>query len=182
MKEIWKDIKDYEGLYQVSNLGRIKRLEHKIPTKLKNQEYITLKERIIKPVKNPNKYTKVYLKGKQKLIHRLVAEAFLPNPNNYPCINHKNEIKDDNMMDNLEWCSYKYNNNYNNKGDRIAKSKWKVICQYDTNMNLIKEWASIKEASDNMNIEHSNIIACCKGRQKTSYGFIWRYKEANING
>lgn len=105
-KEIWKDIQGYEGLYQVSNLGNVK---NKIQPYLKQ-------EKIYKKFSNSNGYLFVGLrkdkKRKFKYIHRLVAEAFIPNPNNLPQINHKDENKQNNCVNNLEWCTNKYNQNY----------------------------------------------------------------------
>ena len=179
LNEQFKDIKDYEGLYQVSNYGRVKSMNHK-------------KEKIIKLIYNKNKYLKVSLKRKQAMVHKLVAQTFILDKRNFKymsdedkknikldnlVINHKNEIKDDNRVENLEWCTSKYNNNYNNKGKRISKTKMKPVNQYDEKMNFLKEWSSIKEASESLKVNHSNIVACCKNRQKTSYGFVWKYKE-----
>lgn len=123
MQEIWKDIKGYEGLYQVSNLGRIRSTD-KIVKRGKNGDYFR-KGIILKPQKSKNGYLVCKLSKNgicpSKNIHRLVAEAFIDNPNNYPCINHKDENKQNNIVDNLEYCSYEYNNNYGTKKERIKE-------------------------------------------------------------
>ena len=125
MKEIWKDIEGYEGLYQVSNMGRVKSLERTVWCGLNGGCYRAIPERIIKPSKDNYGYLVVNLweDGKMKTykVHRLVATAFIPNPNNLPVINHKNEIKNDNKVDNLEWCSVLYNNTYNDKAKKTGK-------------------------------------------------------------
>lgn len=115
-KEVWKDIKGYPN-YQISNLGRV--------WSKKRQIYLS-------PNKNQKGYLSVYLyaiNGKQKreLIHRLVALAFIDNPNNYPCVNHKDENKNNNTITNLEWCSYSYNSNYGACAERIGKANSKAI-------------------------------------------------------
>ena len=123
-KEIWKDIEGYEGLYQVSNMGRVKSVERTIWNSGKGC-YKTVHERILKAEINNSGYLLVGLSkgGKVKLcsIHRLVAEAFIPNIDNLPCINHKDENKVNNHMENLEWVTYKENNNYGTHNEKIAE-------------------------------------------------------------
>lgn len=107
MEEIWKDAKGYEGLYQISNLGKVKRL---VSVKCKKERFLSItKDR-------KSGYCRVMLcknnKTKRFLIHRLIAEHFIPNPENKPCIDHINGVKDDNRIENLRWCTYKENNNY----------------------------------------------------------------------
>ena len=132
MKEIWKDIEDFNGTYQVSNLGRIKMLDYIASDGRK------LKGRIRRTSKNNSGYTIINIKSKHFLVHRLVAKAFIPNPNNYPQINHKDENKQNNRVDNLEWCTNKYNNNYGSKpyktslihkGKKISKEQKEKISQ-----------------------------------------------------
>lgn len=176
MKEIWKDIKEYQGKYQVSNLGKIRTL---IKWDLNKRKYIaTIKN--IKLRKDKDGYILVDLhknnKTKTFKVHRLVAEAFISNPNNYPQINHKNEIKNDNRVENLEWCSNEYNARYGTKNQRAAKKNKKKVLQYDLKGNFIEEYSSLTEAGSKNNMNITNISAVCIGKAKTSYGYIWRYK------
>lgn len=124
MIEKWKDIKGYEGLYQVSNLGNVKRLQHE--DFRCRQGYRIMKERPLTPFLNHNGYLLVRLQKnnipKTWRVHRLVALAFLENPFNYTDVNHKDEVKTNNSVDNLEWCTRKYNNNYGTKRERIRKA------------------------------------------------------------
>ena len=116
--EEWKDIKNYEGLYQISSLGRVKSLPKERNNGINN-------EIILKQCTDKKGYKRVNLyknkKSTRVLVHRLVAEAFLNNPNNYPLINHKDENPSNNKVENLEWCTYKYNNNYGNRAKKFSE-------------------------------------------------------------
>ena len=163
MKEIWKDIKNFEGLYQVSNLGRVKS-----------------KRKILKPIKG--EYFKVVLcKNKiryTKYIHRLVAETFIFNNNNKLQVNHKDENKLNNNVNNLEWITFKENMNYGTKQDRESKVKTKYhVLQYDLDGSFIKEWFNLREIEKNTEFKKQNIRNCCVKKNKTAYGFKWEYKR-----
>lgn len=178
-EEIWKDIKGWEGLYQVSNLGRVKSL----PRFRKTQSGYVSKERILRPrvCGKDREYLAVSLNKdnyiKQKRIHILVAEAFIPNPNNHTEINHKDENKGNNCVENLEWCSRSYNVNY---GKRIEKQRAhliKKVAQYDLNGNLLNVYDSFYDAAKAVGGNSANISHVVKGDNKTHKGFIWKYKE-----
>lgn len=186
MEEEWKDIKGYEGLYQISNLGRVKSLERKA-NHVSGKRNVT--ERFIKP-NTCTSYKSVCLSkkgiGKRYPIHRLVAFHFIPNPNNYPCINHKDCDKYNNKDTNLEWCDYSYNPkhayfhnlrsspNLNKFGKENHTSK-KVV-QYTINGHKIGEYGSTREAGRITGINQSCISACARGKRKTSGGYIWKYE------
>ena len=171
MKEIWKDILGYEGLYQVSNFGRVKSLKRKW----------VIKDKILKPTKNRNGYIMIILckKSMRKniLLHRLVAEAFLPNPHNLPQVNHKDEQKNNNVVTNLEWCDAKYNNCYGTKLNRYSLKRSKPVLQYTLDGEFVREWASTMECGRN-GFQQGNIIRCCIGKYKQHKGFIWKFKNA----
>ena len=176
-KEIWKDIQGYEGLYQVSNLGNVRSLVFKN----KNSCFPRIKN--IK-IQTSGKYNHIILrkdnKPKNYLIHRLVANAFIPNPNNYKEVNHIDENTRNNNANNLEWCNHKYNINY---GNRTKKAKSKVsiaIEQYDLKHNLVKEWNCMNDAIRYYNNKH--IFDVCKGKRKMASGYLWKYKEGEIYG
>lgn len=174
-KEYWINIKFKN--YQISSNGRIKSLNYRN----------TGKEHILKPVKTKCGYLQVRLYDKNKYyhlyVHRLVAEAFLPNPDNLPCVNHKDECKTNNIVSNLEWCDYKYNSNFGTAIQRCSEKKIngkksKSVLQYDLEGNLIKEWKSLSECGRN-GFNPGSISACCRGKLKTHKKYIWKYKIKN---
>ena len=178
MEEIWKDIEGYEGIYQVSNLGRIKRLAYDVTIKMSNgREYVRhQKEMIIKTYPDSgNRYMIADLhKGKPKehrLIHRLVAKAFVPNPDNLPEVNHKDENKRNNRADNLEWCNREYNAQYGKSANTVE--------QIDIHGNVVATYNSVRAAERATGIVHESISSVCR-KQSMRYkagGYRWRYKE-----
>jgi hypothetical protein len=189
--EIWKDIPNYEGLYQVSNLGRVKALE-RVFTRKDGIE-IRRNERIVNQTLNTYYY--VQLRKDRKnihfAVHRLVCMAFYPNPNNYPCVNHKDENKLNNNVDNLEWCTQKYNLNYGKCKESWLKSfvpnfgrKIDVYTKYGV---FVKSYNSVVEAEmDGYN--KNSIFKCLFGRLDSHRGLVFKkhgepfsYKNRSLN-
>lgn len=171
MLEIWKDVKNYEGEYQVSNTGKVRSL---------NYNYLGQVRELKQTLSNKG-YCKVVLhrpKGTQRhfSVHRLVAEAFIPNPDNLPQVNHKDECKTNNCVDNLEWCDCKYNSNYGTRNERIVQKMRKSILQFTLDGVFVKEWESIKSAAETFGVKDCSISNALTGRKKTAGGFIWKYK------
>ncbi|MDR1286282.1 MAG: HNH endonuclease [Treponema sp.] len=189
INEIWKDITGYEGLYKASNYGNILSVQrHKINR--------TIRERILKKDKGKNGYFCIYLskngKVKKHLIHRIVAMTFIPNPENLPQVNHKDENKSNNYVGNLEWCTCSYNSSYGtinqrrtahtnyyssanmerHKRDRIP------VMQLSRKLELINVFESLSQAAVKTNTPIGTICRCCRGKGKTAGGYIWKYKEA----
>ena len=177
-KEIWKDVVGYEGLYQVSNLGRIKSLKRKCKS---IHGYRTVSEKIYSQSVDRYGYLIVSLhkNGKKKTytVHRLVAKAFIDNPLMLPQINHIDENKKNNKVDNLEWCTDEYNNAYGTRVERLIRTQSRTVLQFDMNGNFIKEWVGAGEISRVLHISQSAITRCCNGQRNYAYGYKWKYKE-----
>lgn len=169
MEEIWKEIQGFEGLYQVSNFGRI---------------YSCRFKKIKKLINNGRYFQTTLSKNGIKIepcVHILVAEAFIPNPNNLPEVNHKDENGFNNNVDNLEWCTHQYNCNYGTRNKRISNAqkndpkRSKQVAQYSIDGNLVKVWQSLIEINRQLGYSHGNIGQCCNGKRKTAYSFLWKY-------
>lgn len=166
MEEIWKSIKGFDGKYCVSSWGRI-------------ISYARYKEgRILRPMICNNGYLAIDLRKNGKyeryLIHRLVAEAFIPNPHHLPCVNHKDESRNNNRMDNLEWCTNKYNSNYGTIKNRMSEAHSISISQYTKDNVFIKLWPNAREIERQLGFDNTAVLRCCAGKQKTSYNYVWR--------
>ena len=158
-----KDVVGYEGLYAVTSCGKV---------------WSYRNECFLKPKYTRNGYLIVALckDGQKKWyrIHRLVAEAYLPNPENLPQVNHKDENKTNNCLQNLEWCDAKYNNNYGTHNERVSNSLKIPILQYTLEGEFVREWPSTIDVGREV---RGHICNCLKGRKKSAYGFIWKYKN-----
>lgn len=179
MKEIWKDIVGYEGYYQVSNLGRIRSLDVYVKHNTAGGKQFR-KGCVLKQCTDNFGYKMVNLskdsKTKQYRIHRLVAQAFIPNPNNYNIVNHKDEIPSNNEVSNLEWCTQKYNTNYGTAQQRRAKKLSRPVLQFTKLSEFVAEYPSAREAEIQTGINVSNISECCNGKRNYAGGYIWQYK------
>ena len=173
MEEIWKEIPGYDGVYKISNFGRL--------ISLKSGREKFLKFGIA------NGYYQFNLRKdggfKKVFIHRLVAFSFIENPENYPQVNHKDENKHNNNVSNLEWCTAKYNMNYGNRtknasAKRINGKRSKSVEQY-LNGVKIAEFPSLNEVNRSLGFSNGCISSCCTGRTKNAYGYQWKFKETS---
>ena len=174
-QEIWKDAPGYEGVYKVSNLGRVLSVSYRH----------TGKPKILKPKKRQG-YLAIHRRnfGCDVSIHRLVAMAFIPNPDNLPCVNHINEDKYDNRACNLEWCTYQHNNTYGHRLEKMAytrknrttKSHYGNVYQQTVDGELIATFSSVIAASKATGIERSSINRCALGQYHTAGGYKWAYE------
>ena len=191
--EIWKDIEGYEGYYQVSNLGRVKRLPRG-----KQWPYRQTHNNIRKPKQNNSGYLVVNLSKDNKVkwigVHRLVATAFIPNPNNYPQVNHIDECKTNNVVENLEWCTQSQNNlhgtarqrqnetRHKNDPDRVvwkasAMKHAKRVAMCSRDGELLRSFASMTEASQETGVDITTISYQCNGKRKSRRNYYWRYEN-----
>ena len=181
MEEVWKDIEGYEGLYQISNLGNVKSLRYQGRDEAK----------VLTPKCNNMGRLWVELRkhgeARQYLIHRLVAFAFIPNPEDYPQINHIDENPKNNIVDNLEWCTGEYNiRAYLSNHPERKRKQWSDTPKYNCHMGkkvhqlskdgeFVRAWANPIEVVNANGWNEWSIIQCCKGARKTAYGYIWRF-------
>ena len=167
MQEIWKNIPNYEGIYQISNLGNIRSCKN---------------NKIRKSIKQKSGYLRIILTKNQKQkatnVHILVAKNFVPNPNNLPFVNHIDGNKENNKSDNLEWVTASQNMKHAIKKGLIKHHPWSVkVAQYSLDGKLIKVWDKMADASRHLNCHHSQIFDCCRGKQNTCKGYVWKYAE-----
>lgn len=189
MEELWLPVKGFEGLYEVSNFGRVK----------SHHKYGGVDNRIMKPKSDQDGYKIIKLSGNGKCkhakVHRLVAEAFLDNPNGYSMINHKDENKGNNFVGNLEWCDAQYNNTF---GHRLEKAlpkthmKWSKTdrgrkcmsyvghskgkrCACFNNEGIVRQYDSVSEAAKAVGEKPIYIAMCCTDNLKTMDGLSWKY-------
>lgn len=178
MCEEWTDIKDYEGLYQVSNFGRVRSLD-----RLDGSNH-RLKGRILKPIKQTHGYLHVclYKNGSQsiKKIHRLVAQAFISNPENKLDVNHIDENKTNNMLSNLEWVTRKENVNHGTRNERAGKSNSIAIIATNIKTGESTEFYGSNECARQFGLSQGNIAKVLKGRLKQTGGYTFKYKEVEL--
>lgn len=194
-EEVWKDIEGYEGSYQVSNLGRVKSIKGSKRGRKSSHNGI-LSQSYIGAMRYPA--VLLYGNGKQrtKSVHRLVAQAFIPNPMHFPIVNHIDENPQNNHVDNLEWCTQEYNCNHGRANKKRSISNYKhspgygkKVCALTESGELVGVYESAEDARNELGLKASRsnvepllrcvrryIYLCCEGRQKTSYGYQWCYE------
>lgn len=189
--EVWKDIPDYEGWYQVSNFGRIKSVDRQFMLQRvcdNVPRIITRKACIIKACTKRGDYLTCHLKkngtSKSVKFHQVVCKAFHPNPGELPEINHINEVKTDNRADNLEWCTRRYNATWGTVIERNRQKRInnpllsRKVYQYDKEGKFISAYPSIKEAAKVVGAKETNIASVCNnGKSSTAAGFIWSFTK-----
>lgn len=177
MSEVWKTV-SINPLYEVSNLGRVRVLPHETQQVNQHGNIMTVhyKGKVLKPIIDSRGYLTVCINRKPKTIHRLVAIAFLPNPDNLPMVNHKDENPKNNRVENLEWCTEKYNLFYGTRLARIGKHFWVPVIGTDKD-GKEHYFSSMREAENKTGVNQRNISGCCRGvkNRPTAGGYKWRY-------
>ena len=171
MEKLWKEIPDTDGKYLISTDGEVMAISRRVKF---GNVFRWTKTNIRTARKKENGYLELEILGKHHYIHRLVAEAFIPNPHNFPCINHKDENKENNSVENLEWCDYSYNANYGTRTKRAKEKQFGdrfVVIHLDTG----EVYKTPKDASRATGIHNDSISRVCKGKSKTAGGYRWRY-------
>ena len=171
MEKLWKEIPDTDGKYLISTDGEVMAISRRVKF---GNVFRWTKTNIRTARKKENGYLELEILGKHHYIHRLVAEAFIPNPYNFPCINHKDENKENNSVENLEWCDYSYNTNYGTRTKRAKEKQFGdrfVVINLDTG----EVYKTPKDASRATGIHNDSISRVCKGKSKTAGGYRWRY-------
>lgn len=186
MEEVWKPIEGYEGLYEVSNLGRVRSFDRIIirphPRNASMSMKYLLKGRIMKQKVAWGGYMAVTLTQLDSIqetffVHRLVAKAFIPNHDNKPEVNHKDETRTNNCADNLEWVTKAENMQWGTCGERMGRKHWKAIVQMTMDGKFVKRWDCAQHASEELGLHHSRLISVCRGKANSHGGFRWRYAE-----
>ena len=177
--EVWKNIDGYEGLYQISNYGRVKSCDRYVYSKKNGGFYFHIKEKIMKLNTTHDGYLFISLSKNgiktPRRISRLVAEAFIPNPNNLPQVNHIDEDKSNNNVSNLEWCSNSYNVNYGSRNKKCKEKNAIKVCAIVKSTGAIEYYDSIMDAAEKLHYNSfSNISACVRGDRKSANGRIWK--------
>ena len=178
--EEWRPVIGFEGLYEVSNKGRVKSLPRMV--KRGSGESMTYERILVGGISHGYRYCLLHKQDgsrKSLRVNRLVADAFIPNPNNLPLVNHKDENRLNNNVDNLEWCTPLYNTRYGTALERASfnNGRNKRVCQYDMDGNLVSTYYNINEAVRRIGGHHATISQCC-GHKKLSYkGYIWLYED-----
>ena len=186
MEEIWKDVVGFEGKYEVSNFGNVRSLNWRGSKKTKNLSLRKINTGYLRVLLSENGKTHAFT------VHRLVALAFLENPLKLDEVNHKDENKENNCVDNLEWCSHRYNTDYffirhpdygknKKQSDKYGRRLHLKVLQCDKSGNVIREWPNSRTIFVQTGMSDWSISQCCRGKQKTAYGYKWCYANQYNN-